>query len=140
MNDLIKAALEYRALGYSVVPVRNNKRSVREWKQYQQDFMSEHEIIRAFGNISTKGIAIVCGDISGNLEVIDTDSKNDLSNGLFDRFSEIIDQTTSRIHPYIKPSWPLREIMAYHILYRCPEIGRNTILTRAACNRRLNVC
>ncbi len=129
MNDLIKAALEYRGLGYSVVPVRYDKRSVREWKQYQQDLMSEQEIIRAFGNISTKGIAIVCGDISGHLEVIDTDSKNDLSNSLFDRFSEIVDQ---QLPGFIHTKTVLAATRnnGYHILYRCPEIGRNTILAR----------
>lgn len=57
--------------GYSVIPVRENKRSFGSWKEYQQHPIKIEEIPRRFNG--AKHMAIICGQVSGSLENLDID-------------------------------------------------------------------
>ena len=67
--DLAKTALKYREAELNVLPAwKNTKRpSTADWRCYQTEFYE--------GKYLTDAICIVCGEISGNLEVIDFDKK-----------------------------------------------------------------
>jgi hypothetical protein len=43
------------------------------WKPYQDRRPLEYELVRMFGGLKERGIAVACGLASGNLEVIDCD-------------------------------------------------------------------
>lgn len=69
----LKAAHEYRRLGYAVLPVGKDKRPLlSEWKSLQDRIPSDEEIEQWFSNPETQ-IAIITGPISGNLHCLDID-------------------------------------------------------------------
>ncbi len=128
MNLLLNAALEYRRLGLSVVPLRANKQSMGSWSQYQVTAMSEAQIREAFSWSSTNALGIICGKISQNLEVIDIDARNDLRPNLYTRFADALQESL--------PGFLGRLVIArsrnagFHLYYRCEAAGRNTLLAR----------
>lgn len=71
-------AQEYIRLGYSVVPLRldGTKRSAVQWKKYQKEIATVNELERWFRG-DQRGLAVVTGEISGNLVVIDFDADAD---------------------------------------------------------------
>ena len=72
-SDLLRYALEYIELGWSVIPLRpNDKKQVINWGPYQKQFPSKEEVTNWFTGKETYNIAIVTGRIS-NLIVIDID-------------------------------------------------------------------
>jgi hypothetical protein len=75
--SLYKHALELHEKGWTVFPVRGNKRpNVDTWQKYQKEKPSKHELMKWFhANPTTKGIAVVCGSAS-NIVVVDIDSKS----------------------------------------------------------------
>lgn len=128
MDNLLQAALCYKKLGFSVIGVRRNKKSYHYWKKYQRLLMPDDVISETFTQPSVEGIAIVCGEISGNLEVIDTDSKYDLTNNLFERFIDKIYIASPVLFHCLTIA--VTRNKGYHFFYRCPEIGRTTTLAR----------
>jgi hypothetical protein len=74
--------------GFSIVPIRADKRPACKWKQYQSEPMTETEYDSVFRG--AKGGALVCGAVSGNLECIDIDLKYDVSGTLYDRLCDEI--------------------------------------------------
>lgn len=74
--------------GFSIVPIRSDKRPACKWKQYQSEPMTESDYDRLFRG--AKGGALVCGAVSGNLECIDIDLKYDVSGTLYDRLCDAI--------------------------------------------------
>ena len=71
MNPLIQIAASYVNAGLSVIPTCADKRPSCPWKPYTTRAMSPREIDLSFGR--AEGIGIVCGKVSGNLELIDFD-------------------------------------------------------------------
>ena len=67
--DLGKTAKKYKDAGLNILPAwKNTKRpSTADWRCYQSEFYE--------GKYPTDAICAVCGEISGNLEVIDFDKK-----------------------------------------------------------------
>lgn len=133
MNDLAKAAQYYKSLGFSVIPIGQNKKSIYYWKQYQHAIISDDKLECAFSQPNAFGIAIVCGAISGNLEIIDIDEKNDHQRGLFQKFIKSIKA--------YKPELLAKLLVAssqtggYHFFYQCKEISNSLILARRSCTK-----
>ena len=112
--------------GISIIPVRDRDEKTKtgevfvakspysKWKEFQQRHVSEDELWMMMEEKDTTAIAIICGQISGNMEVIDIDVKykpgidailmNDIRTFYPDLFSRL------RIHK--TPSG------GYHIIYR----------------------
>lgn len=68
--------------GISVIPVRDKaegefgpKTPYKSWKQYQTTIISKEELWHQMEQKGTTAVAMICGAISGNLEVIDIDVK-----------------------------------------------------------------
>ena len=70
-NTIIQAATAYAHSGLSVIPTLADKRPACQWKIYSGRIMSDREIEVHFRSAS--GIGIVCGKVSGNLELLDFD-------------------------------------------------------------------
>ncbi len=60
-------ALEYARLGFSVIPVRGKKPTIRSWKPYQTTPMGPGEIARRFSSPKVTGLAVILGSVSGDL-------------------------------------------------------------------------
>jgi Bifunctional DNA primase/polymerase, N-terminal. len=128
MKELIEAALFCKNLELSITAIKENKESVRHWKKYQHSIISDYEINCLFSDQQAFGIAVICGLVSKNLEVIDIDEKNDPRQCLFRKF-------IASIEGY-NPALLSRLVIAttrnagYHLFYRCNEIGNNLVLAR----------
>jgi len=73
-NDFLQAALEYAGRGFSVIPVRGDKRPFIPWTEHQKRQANEKEIRAWWGKYPGAMIGIVTGEISG-IFVIDCDSQ-----------------------------------------------------------------
>jgi len=90
--------------------------------------MSKAEIERSFSFHTVSGIAVICGAVSGNLEVIDIDTKNDVSGSLY---QTIIDNIPDSLLGKLKIIQTRSG--GYHMYYRCTKIeGNQKFAMRAA--------
>lgn len=73
-NDFLDCALEYARRGFSVIPIRGDKKPHIRWEEFQKRRATEEEIRSWWGKWPTAMIGIVTGAVSGIL-VIDCDSE-----------------------------------------------------------------
>lgn len=73
LSSLIREALGLLKHGYSIIPVRGKNAAI-EWKQFQERLMSEAELIASFRLGGITGMAVVLGEVSGDLYCRDFDS------------------------------------------------------------------
>lgn len=119
--SLLPPALQYRDAGLSVIG-SSKKGSVIKWQEYQTRKPTDKELEYFFITRNFNFLAIICGQASGNLEVIDVDVKNDTTGRLWD-------DLWSRITEYYKgqPPFPIVKTPSggVHIYYRCETIAGN---------------
>jgi hypothetical protein len=97
--------------GLQFIPVYSNKIPVpKNWQNTKKEY--------AF--LSDNYIGLVCGEISGGVEVIDIDLKYDISGDLFERYTAAVKEADPNI---------LKKLVVqktgsggYHFIYRCSEI------------------
>lgn len=79
---MIQTALKYLSLGYSVFPVKPNKRPyINEWTPYQKERPSADQVQKWWRKWQNANIAIVCGMLSGVMVIdIDTDEAKESIN------------------------------------------------------------
>jgi replicative DNA helicase len=82
------------------------------------------EGIKAF--IKPKALGIITGEVSGNLEVLDIDTKNDHTGSLWGDFKTLIEGFL----PEVSQRLVIARTMSggYHIYYKCSAIGGNAKL------------
>jgi hypothetical protein len=123
--------IQYHTYGINAVPtvinhkdIRRNKvpfgLTVKTWHEYLAQEWTDFDL---FANPFFNGIGIVCGKISGNIEVIDIDSKYQEHRNLFGDMQEMI----CNIEPELWDSLVIEKTVSggYHLIYRCAEIGGN---------------
>jgi energy-coupling factor transporter ATP-binding protein EcfA2 len=108
--------------GLSVIPIGEDKRPKVLWKKYQ-------DVKPLPGELHYDDrIGLICGKVSGNLEVIDVDSKNDKEGTLIDELNAKIEEFASDVLPKLviqqTPSG------GYHLIYRCSVIEGNQVFAR----------
>lgn len=119
--------------GLSIIPVRDKdeaggaaKTAYKDWKKYQTQQILEAEIFHQLDTFNTNAIAIICGRISGNLEVIDIDVKHQagIDAEFFSAIREIYPNIWRILRIHKSPSG------GYHILYKVmgQDIAGNTKL------------
>jgi hypothetical protein len=116
-------ALHLFESGLSVIPIDDKKVPIGSWKKNMT------ELIQPNGNFANAyGVGIVCGAISGNIEVIDIDTKYDLTGTLFQDYKELIASVSKDL---------LRKLVVqrtvsggYHFIYRCSQIENNQKLAQ----------
>lgn len=105
---MIDAALQYLGLGYSVIPVKKDKRPLIPWEAYQKKRATEDEVRRWFARWPDMNIGIVTGSISG-VVVVDIDTEEGREN----------------IERVIPPSLPFAVAKTprggRHLFFRCPD-------------------
>lgn len=114
-GTLLESALAYLASGICALPAKRKAKrpNVSSWSEYQSRLPSPEELTRLFSGSSSDGLCIVCGKISGNLEVIDFDQKA----VAFDAWRELVgSELVSRL--VIQRS----QNGGKHVLYRCEGV------------------
>jgi len=108
--------------GLSVIPVDGNKKPIGKWADFQKRIMAPAEVDAAFS--SADRMAIVCGHVSNDLEVIDFDGE-----GFYPRWKSLL---TENGHADLLAKLVVCRTPSggYHVLYRCQDIGRNQKLAR----------
>jgi hypothetical protein len=110
---LLAHAQQYHAAGLSVLPARRKEKrpAIPFWKEYQSQLPSANHIVAWFAN-APDAICVICGQVSGNLEVLDFDNQGEL----FDAWRASIPQEIcDRLVIEKTPSG------GYHVAYRCQE-------------------
>jgi hypothetical protein len=103
-----------QALGLSIIPVASNKIPFKPWGKYQSKISPISYWHSHYLNQGT--IGIITGKISGNLECIDIDIKNDPQKTIISEYANLIPKDLlSRLIIQSTPSGGL------HYIYRCPE-------------------
>lgn len=123
---LSSLAKQYLNSGLSVLPanVQLKFAALRQWKEYQKRLPTDDELNSWFAS-GQSGICIICGCISGNLEMIDFDMEGEL----FERWRSLINETA----PDILPKLVIEKSQSggRHVIYRCQtEICGNTKLAQ----------
>lgn len=67
--------MDYLSLGINAIAVNENKRAIFPWKEYQNRQISRNEFNAQMNDPKARGVAVICGSVSGGLEVIDIDTK-----------------------------------------------------------------
>ena len=123
MQSMLETAKDYISAGFSIIPVGEDKRPKISWTKYQTSRMKSKEIGFYFDKPNVC-LAVIGGEVSGNLEVMDFDDPEAFTpyiemlgkecKGLFEKL--VAHQTPSG---------------GYHLLYRMEDIPKgNTVLAR----------
>lgn len=123
--ELLNVGVDYLQVGLSVIPVKMpTKQPLFSWKEFQQRLISPEDLSAALTPLNGNGgLALVCGRISGNLEVIDFDNKFDLAEAVFTSFIGI-----KEVHDIIvQYSIPYEKTFSggYHLFIRSKKIDGN---------------
>jgi Mrp family chromosome partitioning ATPase len=127
-KEIKDKAKEYLKAGLSVIPTKEDKLpALPTWKPYQSQSIKEVEVERLFSGVNVKGLAIICGAISGGLEVIDVDTKHDTTGSLWEELRGLIEDNLPEL--YSRLVIAQTKSGGYHIYYRCSSIDGNLKLS-----------
>lgn len=111
--------------GVSIIPVRDKDEGdkkaktpcISQWKQYQTTRITKEELWQAMQAYNTTAVAVVCGEVSGRLELIDIDSKYEPG------IDAILMQDLKLLYPHIFPLLRIHRTPSggYHIIYRIED-------------------
>lgn len=127
-KEIKDKAKEYLKAQLSVIPTKEDKLpALSTWKPYQTDRIKEDEVDKLFSKPEVKGLAIICGAVSGGLEVIDVDTKHDTTGTLWNELKVLLEDNL----PDIYKSLVIAQTISggYHIYYRCSSIAGNLKLS-----------
>ena len=120
MNEITPTWKEAESLidkGFSVIPIKKDKRpNLKSWKEYQSKIIDKSLLFDLIDK--SEGIALVCGFVSGNVEVIDVDTKYNpgFDATLFQDLRDFYPNIYKRLRIQKTPSG------GYHIIYRCKGV------------------
>jgi len=100
--------------GLQFMPVREDKRPIfEEWQFTKRDYDFKGH----------KAVGLVCGKISGNVEVIDIDTKYDLTGNLYKDYKTLI----KTLDPTLLEKLVVQKTRSggFHFIYRCSYIEGN---------------
>lgn len=131
-SQIYHTALSAHQAGINVIPVRadgSKRPALAGWRIYQQRPVTPGELAHWF-RASARGIAVVTGEISGNLEALDIDSPQTyrawLARVWEDRALRSLYERLASGYLEATPAG------GRHLLFRCSTIGRNQVLARRA--------
>lgn len=138
-DDVTAAAQAWAAAGAAVVPTRTDgtKAPLGTWKQYQTRLPTADELHHWYSNGQRQhGVGVVCGAISGNLEMLELEGRA-VDGGQLDQLMQLVRAAG------LEPLWQRITTGGYvewtpsggmHILYRVTggDVPGNTKLARAA--------
>lgn len=76
LPGIADAARIWHRAGFSIVPIKpgGTKRPLREWSTLQSTFLAQSDLDYYWPPLSDIGIAVICGTISGNLEMTELEA------------------------------------------------------------------
>ena len=104
-----------QGFGLSIIPVSSQKIPFKSWTEYQSKIAPISEWHSHFYNQGTVGI--ITGKVSGNLELLDFDVKNDPYATIYDEFRKLI--PAELFCRFIAQTTPNK---GFHLIYRCPDV------------------
>ena len=116
--------MDYLQLGINTIAVNENKQAIFPWKVYQEQMVTKEELSRQMADNRAKGVAIICGSVSGNLEVIDIDTKYET----YDLWMAIKEAIPSEL--YSKLHIVKTRSNGKHLIYKCEAIEGNQKLAQ----------
>lgn len=121
----VDEALKYAESGLSVLPViLQSKKPTLRWSEFQNRIATKEELNRYFNGLNGHhGIAVVCGDVSGGLEVLDFDNHFGDIDNVFDEFRRY-EEVRNIIEKYSLP-YERSPKGGYHLFYKCNKIEGN---------------
>ncbi len=106
-HALLDNALEYVAVGLSIIPTRGKKAACL-WKKYQRERPSPETVLKLFNRPNITGLAVVLGPASGGLACRDFDVQ-----AAYDQWATA--------HPDLAQSLPtVQTARGQHVYFRAP--------------------
>lgn len=142
MTQLLDTALEFTRLGYSVVPTRadGSKAPAGDWEHWQAQRPTKQQITVWLNNRQYDGIGLVCGAVSGSLEMLELEGRA-IAEGISVKMAEIAEasglaELWARIVTGYSETSPSGGI---HFLYRVqgPVAGNTKLARRPATEEEL---
>ena len=114
--------MNYLELGLNCIAVNEHKRAIFQWKDFQSRMITRLEFEAQMSDPKAKGVAVICGAVSGGLEVIDIDTKYQTYD-LWEKIKE-------RLHEGIFAKLHIVKTRngGYHLYYRCEVVEGNSKL------------
>jgi hypothetical protein len=113
-DNIIANSIDDFKIDLSIIPTGSNKVPFKEWDIYKTTIAPITYWHSHYLNQGTVGV--ICGKISGNLECIDIDIKNDPRKTIVQEFNNLISlELVNKLLVQSTPSGGL------HYIYRCPE-------------------
>lgn len=117
-NSMVESIIPYTYSGLACIPAKN-KIPTASWRNYQYSKPPLSVFETDFNQV-----AVICGRISGNLEVIDIDNKWDKTGDVLNEYLSIND--TFDLNLCINKS----KNNGYHVFFRCDQIEGNKKLAQ----------
>jgi hypothetical protein len=115
---LLEKALEYQKADLSIIPTKKSKQPpLKHWKPYQEKPASPEQLAKWFPRHQC--IAIICGKISGNIELIDFDY-DEKRPEIFNEWRKLVDEED--VDLFKKLVIQTTQNNGFHVCYSCPEI------------------
>ena len=91
LTSIVEAALTWYDAGCSVIPIRadGTKKPTLEWKHFMVEQVKRSQLQRWFEHQPELGIGVICGKISGNLEMLELEGRACSGNVLDQIFEEL---------------------------------------------------
>ena len=113
------------------IVVNHEKRAVSRWTEYQHRHPTAQEMDTMRAHPAAYGEAVICGRVSGNLEVIDVDAKYDLTGVLKEELLGAIPaDLLARLHIVQTGGQRDEPQRGLHLYYLCDTIEGNQPLAR----------
>ncbi|MET9517008.1 phage/plasmid primase, P4 family [Streptomyces sp. NPDC002994] len=135
--DTLAAALTLHTAGCSVVPVRTDgsKHPRGTWKTAQSERATEEQVRAIFAN-GYPGIGIVCGAVSGGLEMLELEGRA-VTEGVLDRLVEILlGSGLAELWERLATGWlersPSGGLHLHYLLDGAPVPGNTKLASRLA--------
>lgn len=132
--SLLEIARAYVSAGLCVLPIRGDgskKPSLPTWKEFQRRRPTPRELATWFHPGSPVGIAVVCGAVSGGLEVLDFDDGD-----VFLEWAALVGAEAPGLLPRL--TQVRTPAGGRHVYYRCPGLVKgNRKLARTAAGKAL---
>jgi hypothetical protein len=112
----------YCQAGLSVVPIKldgSKRPDLPSWDEYQGRLPTEAELRRWFARAQPPGVGVVCGKVSGGLELLDFDLNADV---LFPRWLALVDAERPGLAARLCVVRTPRRPAGYHVRYRVANL------------------
>lgn len=119
-EKLINAALNYAESGLSIIPLKNDTTPAINWEYYKSKIMMSCIIEKYFSWERVQGIAIICGKVSGWLEVINIHCAKDQTGTMEKSFLDRMKKSLPDLFDKLVIAKTVNKEL--YIFYRCEKI------------------